>query len=331
MYGRLFATDGGLGSEYGLDGMTIRDEYLQQVLKHTPDRLFTPNENASRAVLSYARQAIANERRAWWHTILLWLKRPLVSNWQRAGAGSLATALVVMLIFWQMVPEKETWLDTLPDRTFNTVKNNAVALMQDEKSSEQKAPSARLAERAEINQSQESSVATQPEHALSHGEQQSIAPDDEMAVTTEIASPQTSTSSADAVSGILSASQARDSRRQKTEVASPELTKAQPANKEAVLDITQLLELIKNEGGQSVAARDIEAGKLRLLKIDMQIATQANSATCLQVASVDASPDLETGYQVLIISTCDSSVQLVNSVADYNQQMQAWFQKLQKK
>ncbi|PKO46789.1 MAG: hypothetical protein CVU29_04790 [Betaproteobacteria bacterium HGW-Betaproteobacteria-22] len=317
--------------------MTIRDEHLRQALQHAPDRLSAPHENTSRAVLSYARQTLEKEQRVWWQSCMMWLKKPLVSNWQRAGVGGLATALVVMLIFWQMAPEKATWPDAFPEHAFNTDKNNAVALMKDKNAAELNAPLMRRKARATGAPAQEQTMATQPGHVIGQGEHQSIALDHSSPATNEIASapisaPAVVAGANDSSGAMSSANQARGSGSQKTEAASAELSEAKPVKKDAVLDIMQLLDSIKNEGGQTVAARDISLSKLRMLKLDMSTTKQENSAPCLQMATVDASPDMETGYPVLMVSICDSSMQLINGVAEYNQQMQDyWYRQLQKK
>ena len=77
--------------------MTLRDEHLQQALRHAPDRDLAPEASTRRAVLDYATKSI-EPRQNW--LLRLWQ----APSWQLAGLSAAMAALLVVVVIWQKPP-----------------------------------------------------------------------------------------------------------------------------------------------------------------------------------------------------------------------------------
>ena len=78
--------------------MTLRDEHLQQALRHAPDHDLAPEASTRRAVLDYAARSIES-RQNW--LLRLWQ----APSWQLAGLSAAMAALLVVVVIWHKPPE----------------------------------------------------------------------------------------------------------------------------------------------------------------------------------------------------------------------------------
>jgi hypothetical protein len=89
--------------------------------------------------------------------------------------------------------------------------------------------------------------------------------------------------------------------------AKSESSRAVAAAKPAMTSSNALAQAISKEGGKTVASRDIQVGRLRILDLSKQAARV----------------DDETGYRIEFIA--DDSGTLAAEVAAYNQTMRDWY------
>ncbi len=84
--------------------MSLRDEHLQQALKHAPDNGLEPSNVVREKVLDYAGKVVKPRRESW-------LKRTmnLLDSWQLAGMGSVAVALLVVVMVREQLPDESMW------------------------------------------------------------------------------------------------------------------------------------------------------------------------------------------------------------------------------
>jgi len=78
--------------------MTLRDEHLQQALRHAPDHDLAPEASTRHAVLDYAARSI-EPRQNW--LMRLWQ----APSWQLAGLSAAMAALLVVVVIWHKPPE----------------------------------------------------------------------------------------------------------------------------------------------------------------------------------------------------------------------------------
>jgi len=84
-----------------------------------------------------------------------------------------------------------------------------------------------------------------------------------------------------------------------------------------------LLARIENEGGKVAANQDIQAGNLRLLKIEAQYA-DLDGHNCPQLTSQVTAIDALTGYKIESVENCAATDLLRKEVEVYNQTMRDW-------
>lgn len=85
-----------------------------------------------------------------------------------------------------------------------------------------------------------------------------------------------------------------------------------------------LLARIKNEGGKVAANQDIQAGNLRLLKIETQ-SKDLDMLNCTQLTAQAMAVDVLTGYKIESVGSCDATASLLKEVEVYNQVMRDWY------
>jgi hypothetical protein len=109
--------------------LSLRDEHLQQALKHAPDSDLAPSELVRKNVLDYAKyskqasqyqflaspfslsaKALSRMRKphGYWLAGLL----PNIKNWQWAGMSSVAVALLAALMLREQLPEEPIWSES---------------------------------------------------------------------------------------------------------------------------------------------------------------------------------------------------------------------------
>jgi hypothetical protein len=87
--------------------LSLRDEHLQQALKHAPDSDLAPSELVRKNVLNYAKQASQHPHGYWLAGLLSNIK-----NWQWAGMSSVAVALLAALMLREQLPEEPIWSES---------------------------------------------------------------------------------------------------------------------------------------------------------------------------------------------------------------------------
>jgi hypothetical protein len=85
-----------------------------------------------------------------------------------------------------------------------------------------------------------------------------------------------------------------------------------------------LLPRIKSVGGKGAANQDIQAGNLRLLKIETQ-SKDSETPGCPQLTAQTAALDALTGYKIEPVGSCDATDLLLKEVEIYNQTMRDWY------
>ena len=95
----------------------------------------------------------------------------------------------------------------------------------------------------------------------------------------------------------------------------------------SIVDNHALAKTILQNGGQTLATQDIQAGKYRLLKVLVHAANSANPNGCKATKTQTNFVDAQTGLPIENIDVCLASEQLMQEVAQYNQAVNAWFLK----
>jgi hypothetical protein len=106
--------------------LSLLDEHLQQALKHAPDSELAPSELVRKNVLAHAKQAgqyqflappfslsakaLSRIRKPHGHWLAGLL--PSIKNWQWAGMGSVAVALLAALMLREQLPEEPIWRES---------------------------------------------------------------------------------------------------------------------------------------------------------------------------------------------------------------------------
>jgi hypothetical protein len=85
-----------------------------------------------------------------------------------------------------------------------------------------------------------------------------------------------------------------------------------------------LLARIKNEGGKVAAIQDIQAGNLRLLKIETQ-SKDLDMLNCPQLMPQAMVVDALTGYKIESVGSSDATASLLKEVEVYNQTVRDWY------
>lgn len=113
----------------------------------------------------------------------------------------------------------------------------------------------------------------------------------------------------------------------KSKADSAKVGAAMPTKTNVDDENSALAEAIKMEGGKAIANKDIQAGKLRLLKIEEQLTKGLDTVKCPQPASQPLRIDALTSYKIVMINVCATSEDLSKEVDNYNQAMRDWHAK----
>ena len=90
--------------------MSLRDEYLQQALRHAPDQALAPSSKVRERVLDYAENAVKPKPASWLKRCLNAPQAWRVSSWQVAGMGAIASVLLVMVMVREQLPDESIWV-----------------------------------------------------------------------------------------------------------------------------------------------------------------------------------------------------------------------------
>ena len=85
--------------------MSLQDKHLQQAIKNAPDRDMVPNESTRAAVLTYANKAVEGRHKTWMIRISNLLREWLGASWHMAGVGSAVATVLVVVVFWHVLPD----------------------------------------------------------------------------------------------------------------------------------------------------------------------------------------------------------------------------------
>ncbi len=314
--------------------MSLRDEHLQQALKHAPDSDLAPSELVRKNVLNYAKhskqasqyqflaspfslsaKALSRMRKPHgnWLAGLL----PNIKNWQRAGMSSVAVALLAALMLREQLPEEPIWRESKVREVAQNSAPTPETALKDERADMAAAPAsiqeeapARTAGAQEKAKAEASAatpeladkdnvvVATAPEVAtpLQVPAEQALAKHDNGVVAENTAKIEAAPAASAPVSdAVASAEQTVASAEQRSEAEKP----AAAAKKSVTLVDAGAL-------GVAKANQDIHAGVFRILVADWPADKSLEDET--------------TGYRV------ELSADLVPAELDaYNQTMRDWF------
>ncbi len=308
--------------------MSLRDEHLQQALKHAPDSDLAPSEFVRKNVLNYAKNSKQASQKPHGykvnqtHGVSLregalgrWLAGllPNIKNWQWAGMSSVAVALLAALMLREQLPLEITQPKIAQDETKKIAQNSAPApekaLKEDRAdmaaaptSIQEEAPARRAGAR---EKAKAEASATTPELADKDIEVVAAAPEVVASAPAEQSLSKEIKSDLELKGGMVTAP-ASDA------VALPEQADAKPAvaaKKSAVLEDAGALGAAKAQG-VAKAKHDIQAGVLRILVAEWP---------------ADKSQlDKATGYRVELVTDLVPA-----ELEAYNQTMHDWFRSQQ--
>lgn len=341
--------------------MTLHDQHLQQALRNAPDREFMPGDATRNAVLTYANQVSKPRHKAWQSRLTDLLQGLHVSNWQLASMGSVLATLLVVVVFWHERPDDTSWVTepteaTIADNSKGVADAVSSRSFPDNKIAEAVIEEKPLARKSLGKLSQDKEFAKdvqadKPQAALPAAPAEStvVASADAVARNegllsrkSEVPSVATvETAEADnlakndadlkargqehAVKKSMSAAEVRTEA--KSKAAPAKVGATMPAKTNAYDENAALIGDIEKEGGKAIASKDIQAGNLRLLKIEEQFVKGLDPVKCPQPATQSLNIDALTGYKIVMINICNASKSLFNEVDSYNQMMRDWHAK----
>lgn len=280
--------------------MDLRDPHLEKVLQHAPDRDMVPGEIVRKKVLEHAKQASRKPHGYWLAGLLSGMR-----NWQWAGMGSVAVALLVLLMVHEQRPADSEWAPpTAPEQAARADAPKRKAAVA-KPAAEEMAPE-EMAAPAEVPATPEAfaDAATAPK-----AEAEQAAPVMADALSQEGAAPlpkEDANAEADALA---------EPRAKSTLEASAEDVAGESEDADANLQYA-----LMTQGGKALAEQDIRAGNHRLLKIETP-----QGGRCDEPSAHVSRADTETGYPIEIVNVCVVPVALIDETEAYNQAMRAWY------
>ncbi len=303
--------------------MSLRDEHLQQALRHAPDQALAPSRKVRENVLGYAASAVKPKPANWLKRCLNTFDAWRVASWQVAGMGAIASVLLVLVMVREQLPDESIWVKS----EVKDVARNRV-----------EAPAANAPEQDKLEAPARSEG---PQAKAKRSSPAEGAPTKKLAETNTSVSASAAPELADKANDAVAADKVPE-----TVVTAPApevkqvLSKTAPASAPAVSGmatyevpiahtlITALIKALIKEGGEAVAKKDIEAGNLRILKIE--------ALECGKTGKHESSFDALTNYKVVVLEVCRSegeasndkasSALLQREVGAYNQTMLNWYQ-----
>jgi hypothetical protein len=286
--------------------MDLRDSHLEKALQHAPDRDLQPGEAVRGRVIAYAADAAKPEKTGWLSMLIDSLRQWHVTSAQVAGLGSVAVALLVLLMVHEQRPADSEWV--VPASSEYVAKADAPK----RKAAEAEPATDELA-REEMTASTEAPTTPEvvTEGATTHPtEVAQAAPAMADAPLPESAAP-LPVEDADADTDALVESRTK---------STPEaFTEGVAGESEGAADLQYGL---MTQGGKALAEQGIRAGNYRLLKIETP-----QGGRCDEPGAHVPQADAETGYPIEIVDVCVAPVALVDEVEIYNQVMRAYWQK----
>ena len=97
--------------------MSLRDEHLQKALKHAPDSDLAPSEIVRKNVLNYANKVNnankpSQRPHGYWLAGLLSNIKNWPKKWYFAGMGSVAVALLAVIMLREQLPQEPIWRES---------------------------------------------------------------------------------------------------------------------------------------------------------------------------------------------------------------------------
>lgn len=283
--------------------MDLRDSHLEKALQHAPDRDLQPGDAVRERVLAYAAKPA---KAGWLARLVERLRQWHITSAQMAGIGSVAVALLVLLMVHEQRPADSEW--AAPAGSEYVAKADAP-----KRKAAVAEPAADELAREEMTAPAE--VPAAPE-VMAEG---ATAPETEVVQATpamadaplpESAAP-LSKEDADAEADALAEPRAK---------STPE-TSAEGVAGESEDAYADLQYALMTQGGKALAEQDIRTGNHRLLKVETP-----QGGRCDEPGTHVPQADAETGYPIEIVDVCVAPVALVDEVEIYNQVMRAYWQ-----
>ena len=315
--------------------MSLKDQHLEQALKHAPDRELMPNDTARAAVLAYADNALKQTREAWLIRLSKVWREWFGASWHITGIGSAVATVLVVVIFWHELPDDSMRKVAAPNEQTEASARAELSVVDGVTSSVDKRV-ATESSAGKIVQKKSAQVTSSRKEksslsAVSQAPAQLVKEAQMPAAAASAPAPliQDDVAAQNAPVGMMSLPEVVQN--------APKVELDKRATSSAKLDgvlsksipkrngLTNLLEEINTKGGVLTANKDIQALRLRLLALDEQ-SVQGNG-TCPPPTQHSTVMDITTGYNVETISVCNAPASLLSEVEAYNQTMRNWYAK----
>lgn len=299
--------------------MDLRDPHLEKALQHAPDRGAQPADDVRQRVLAYASAKAKPARTGWWARLREWH----MTGAQVAGMGSIAVALLVVLMTHEQRPKESEWASPVstelaakadaPRKRAKVAESASIAMPAEEAVRKEEAVTDKV-------QSAPGTPAEQTEgQSAEAGNLQKESPataDAAPMVAPLPESPAPTVTQGEVGDVVAAAPAALPEQRAKSKIV--------PLAKDHATEIvgesegSDLQYELMTQGGKALAERDIQAGKLRILSIE-----SPNGERCDETNTHVPQVDAETGYPIEVVDVCIVPVELVDGVEAYNQGMRA--------
>ena len=329
--------------------MSLHDEHLKQALKNAPDRDLEPNDATRAAILAYANKAVKPRRASLQKRFSNWMNEWFGARWSSVGMGSAVATVLIVVVFWHEQPDDALWKAAAP--------NEKTAMSQSAVHADKQLAETSVAEPPKVDMPASASPAELPsqpkakrhevmssrEH-VADALQGSLEMVGKADVGSQAAAPAPAPVVGDDIgtqntnAGLASPAELSKPAA-KREVAKKSASLAKPSDgaksgklqsqpMSAQVESGLFLESINREGGVLTARKDIQAGKLRLLAMEVLDTQDKDIAVCATSIVQSPNQDEQTGYGIQRILLCNpASVNLTNEVAAYNQAMRDWHAK----
>ncbi len=301
--------------------MDMRDSHLEKALQHAPDRELQPNDEVRRCVLAYAARPV---KKHWLQYLSSKLNQWHVTPAQLGGMSSVAVALLVLLMVHEQRPQEGEWAP--PASSEQVAKADRLRKQAKVAESAPKPMPARETAREEKAalgelQATPGEIATRAD-VKSEADKLQVEPPS-MADAAPVATPlQESTSPAPAA---IHGAEGEIGAAAPMAVLPEQRAKSrlEPLGKNLAMEDdsedSDLQYELMTQSGTALAERDIQAGKLRLLRVE-----SPNGERCDEPITHAPQVDAETGYPVEVMDVCIVPVALMDGVRAYNQEMRAY-------
>lgn len=316
--------------------MNLRDEHLQQALQHAPDCDLAPDSATRKAVLDYAAKSLYQPKISWLQRcqLVLTLDYWHIARWQLAGMGSAITVLLVVVVFWgQRTVEPGSEPIQVASAPTDRFQRKADVLTKGKLAESGTDAKPKILAQSAPQADVPSSVVVATAESLDDAEYQ-----DKTAVNTRIAGLAAKTAEAEALSSApslrstnIASNEAHSDVVSKLESDKLELAKkikpagdirtevqSQPGMPSVVgatisAGNNNVLALaLAKEGGKTIANKDIQSGKLRILSLDKPFSVNKSLV------------DEATHYPIQVLVSDNVTEVLIAELEAYNQTMRNW-------